>query len=238
MIFTMQIRKLQAALIHHFRFVFVDAPFPSTPGPGVLPFFEDCGPFFRWVAHEGDDKKRTRAVLRAKMDEDGGKFVGVLGFSQGARQAAGILQEQQENGEVEGQEFRFGILVNGTYPALLLASDSSDPQRQLSPMDRSEWNESFNPNIRLPSVHIHGAQDPWLKNSRLLARCFDPDTAEVFEFENGHYLPTLKADNEKVADAILGIYHQGLWGGECLDVGEPEMGGTMPQAVEGPTVEI
>ena len=205
-IFSMQTRKLQHALRQHFRFVFVDGPFETIPGPGVMPFFEGCGPFWRWVKTVGRNDIEVRQVLRKILQEEGGPFVGVLGFSQGARLAAGILLEQQEQGQVEGQKLRFAVCVNGTYPALILAKESSLASQPTRDAELTEWDESYNLHIHLPSVHIHGDQDPYLYGSRLLARCFDPQTAKVFEFDNGHHLPTSASDTERVAEEILRIH--------------------------------
>ena len=208
MIFSMQTRKLQHALRQHFRFVFIDGPFQTTAGPGVMPFFEGCGPFWRWVKTKGRSDIEVRQLLQKTLEEEGGPFVGVLGFSQGARLAAGILLEQQEKGQVEGREFRFAVCVNGTYPALILAAEPSSALRPILDAELTEWDEIYNLHIHLPSVHVHGEQDPYVRSSRLLARCFDPQTAKVFEFENGHHLPASTSDTEQVADEILKIYRR------------------------------
>ncbi len=216
MIFSIQTRKLQHSLRQYFRFVFVDGPFESIPGPGVMPYFEGCEPFWRWVKTAGRKDIEVRRNLRKTLQDEGGPFVGVLGFSQGARLAAGILLEQQEKGQVEGQKLRFAVCVNGTYPALILAEDSSPTSHPTVDAELSEWDETYNLHIRLPSVHIHGDQDPYVHGSRLLARCFDPQTAKVFEFENGHHLPTSTFDTERVAEEILRIY-RGSDKGEIQD---------------------
>ncbi|KAL8724354.1 MAG: hypothetical protein Q9181_006865, partial [Wetmoreana brouardii] len=95
-IFNIQTRRLQRALAKHFRFVFVDAPFECPAGPGVLPFFEGLGPYRRWIDENGSDEDKVRPLIRKTIAEDGGNFVGVLGFSQGARLALGLLHEKEE----------------------------------------------------------------------------------------------------------------------------------------------
>ena len=206
MIFSVQTRKLQYALRQHFRFVFIDGPFQTTAGPGVMPFFDGCDPFWRWVKTEGRRDIEVRNVLQKTLKEEGEPFVGVLGFSQGARLAAGIMLEQQEKGQVEGHNFRFAVCVNATYPALILAEESSSTSRPTLDAELTEWDEIYDLRIHLPSVHVHGNQDPYVRGSRLLARCFDPQTAKVFEFDNGHHLPTSASDTEQVAEEILRIY--------------------------------
>ena len=207
MIFAMQTRKIQHALRQHFRFVFIDGPFESPPGPGVMPFFEGCGPYWRWVKTKGRSDMEVRQLLRKTLKEDGGPFVGVLGFSQGARLAAGIMVEQQDKGHVEGAKFRFAACFNGTYPAILLAQESPEASRLSSDRELPAWDEAYNHHIPLPSVHVHGRMDPYVRASKLLAQCFDVEAARVFEFENGHCLPTLTSDNDRVAEEILRIQH-------------------------------
>ena len=207
MIFSLQTRKIQYALRQHFRFVFLDGPFESTPGPGVMPFFKGCGPFWRWVKTEGRHDIEVRQALRKALAEEGGPFVGVLGFSQGARLAAGVLLEQQEKGHVEGHDFRFAVCFNGTYPALLLAPEEpSVGSRPTSSKELTQWDEAHDLRIRLPSIHVHGDQDPYVHCSKLLARCFDRKNATIFDFENGHHLPTSMSDTERVAEEILRVY--------------------------------
>ncbi|KKZ68223.1 hypothetical protein EMCG_06114 [[Emmonsia] crescens] len=48
-IFKIQTIRLRRELQHRFSFVFIDAPFETDPGPGVLPVFADAGPYFTWM---------------------------------------------------------------------------------------------------------------------------------------------------------------------------------------------
>jgi hypothetical protein len=83
-------------------------PFPSAAGPGILPFFEGCGPYKRWVPPtekssanatkvgegpssmpvEVEDLVRTTVQ---NIKSKGGHVVGLIGFSQGTRVVAGLL---------------------------------------------------------------------------------------------------------------------------------------------------
>ncbi|PGH13481.1 hypothetical protein AJ79_03611 [Helicocarpus griseus UAMH5409] len=124
-IFKIQTLRLRRELQHRFSFVFLDGPFETSPGPGVLPVFADEGPYFTWVdptasdppprsleRKDEDDRKREgkrgrtqlmpkrtvdvlEEVVRRQIEKDGKGFVGVLGFSMGGRLAAGLLMEQQ-----------------------------------------------------------------------------------------------------------------------------------------------
>ena len=120
MIFKIQTRRLQWLLRSYFKFVFVDSPFHSGPGPGVLPAFAGCEPYFRWLNPESltpeQDQRHVRRVLMKAMKDDGGEFVGVLGFSQGGRLTAGLLADQEEGNAWEGmRHWKFGVMLCGSY---------------------------------------------------------------------------------------------------------------------------
>ena len=200
-IFRIQTSRLQRALQAHFQFVFLDAPYESAPGPGVLPVFEGLGPYFRWVAWGNYAGSRTPAereveeqIASEKLEEaltheedQGAPFVGVMGFSQGARVAAGVLLRKQ-TGEVNIPHLRFGVLLAGTYPPLCLPTQPNGCDQV----------------IRVPTVHMHGSDDVHLAHGKtLFAKCCDPSSASLMEFKGGHHLPMLPDDTQRLADMIL-----------------------------------
>ncbi|KXX78379.1 Esterase LovG [Madurella mycetomatis] len=148
-IFNAQCRSLIRGL-PHFRLVFANAPFPSEPGPGVLPAYEAWGPpFFSWLFWKPghpqlDDVAAARAIVscldKTKADDDArggcGPWVALLGFSQGAKIAVSLLMDQQvqrenelvgngkTNDGADGSEldhYRFGVLVAGRGPLVGLS---------------------------------------------------------------------------------------------------------------------
>ncbi|KAI4136663.1 MAG: hypothetical protein L6R39_007675, partial [Caloplaca ligustica] len=203
-IFSIQTRRLQRALAKHFRFVFVDAPFECPAGPGVLPFFEGMGPYKRWINADGDDEGKVRPLLRKTMAEDGGNFVGVLGFSQGARLALGLLHEQQDR-HPEAFKFGFGVFICGTYPPLGLSS-SLFPATPTAQFESQGWEDRHESVIDIPSIHVVGNKDPFSYKSRLLVRCSKPSSATVMEFNMGHHLPSIPADTLRLADGIIRLH--------------------------------
>lgn len=206
LIFSFQTRKLQHALRSHFHLVFVNAPVESEPGPGVVPVFESAGPFFQWIARNEEDDGRVRLILQRELHkQDGGPVVGVLGFSQGTRVAAGLLQEQELTHAV-APNLRFGVFLNGAYPPMRQLSNPSTVFPPTTYSIVSDWDDRHEARIHLPSVHVHGKSDVYLKRGQLLARCFDPSTATILEFENGHHLPVSDDDTKTLADEILRIY--------------------------------
>ena len=47
-IFRLQLAKFRMALKDKFEFVCIDAPYPASAGPGILPLFAGAGPFYSW----------------------------------------------------------------------------------------------------------------------------------------------------------------------------------------------
>lgn len=217
-IFKIQTRHLQRSLQSHFRFVFIDAPFESGAGPGVLPVFEGCDPFYRWTVPESQnheqDQRHVRQVLREaiKNDEGDGEFVGVLGFSQGGRMAAGLLADLEE-GEATGLPYwQFGVLICAGYPPLSMSTSRLGGAKPKGEVDghgplREPGEEEI---IHVPSVHVRGTLDPHLEKGRRLVKYFDEKTRISMEFVMGHHLPAAagdttsrKGDTDEIRDAIL-----------------------------------
>ena len=199
-IFQIQTIRIQRLLSSHFEFIFLDAPFESGPGPGVLPTFEGCGPFYRWISEIGvyETPEKTKELIARLAQEqkmkDGRGFVGVLGFSQGAKLSAGLLLEQQLGKGIDwGEGLRFGVLCNGTSPPL--TSNLSEAER----MGR----------IAYPTLHLIGLEDPWREEGRKLkSKYCDETQAVLLEFDVDHRLPIKDDDNNKVAAEILRIHSE------------------------------
>ncbi|KAL8674453.1 MAG: hypothetical protein Q9168_001118 [Polycauliona sp. 1 TL-2023] len=212
-IFAIQLGRLQRALSKHFRFVFVDGPFECPAGPGVLPFFEGMGPYRRWINKDGCDEDKVRPLLRQRMADDGGTFVGVLGFSQGARLALGLLHEKQQNRPDAFHRFGFGVFICGTYPPLGLSS-SLFPVTPTAQFESQYWEQQHERILNIPTVHVMGSKDPFLYKSRLLARCSEPASTTVMEFAMGHALPAVAADTQRLANKVVALYENFRWDGD------------------------
>lgn len=117
-------------LSNSFQFIFFDAPFERSAGPGVLPIFtyEKYGPYRTWFAKskpkngeaegeergdgrgedgrgEGGVERALRLIAEYNDEKEGeglgkGEWVGVMGFSQGTRVVGGILLDQQRRREM------------------------------------------------------------------------------------------------------------------------------------------
>ena len=151
-------------------------------------------------------------------------FVGVMGFSQGAMLAAGILMEQYlRGGGLAGEDvtFKFGVFLVPGFPPIGVDSRYT-ALGDIYKYGEGEDDPRYHGAIKVPSVHMHGLQDKVLEKSRALAKCFpDPDGDDehavpktVLEFEVEHHLPLGKpgmADTKKLADAILKTYYGPQW---------------------------
>ena len=195
--------------------MYLDAPWPSQPGPGVVPVFEEMGPFFRWIkpddyaTNENEPPPpKLRDLLRRVFQDSGGEWVGLIGFSQGGRLAAGLLRECQE-GLLDdmfrpGERFRFGLFSGASYPPIYTSDEVAArwPHPPPQPTSTSAgivgngvyshqkehrtWDDALEGAIRIPSIHIQGLRDPVIDMSKLLLRCFDEQTRKVFLLDIGH----------------------------------------------------
>ena len=219
LIFKIQTRKLQFALRAHFHLVFVDAPFSSGPGPGVLPVFADCGPFYQWIHPPNQllGQQRVRQILRDVIKLDGGEFVGVLGFSQGGRQTAGLVADVQNGEDTQLPKWKFGVCLCASYPPLSMEWAMKQAAGQGWTGETDFHGEIREPDakeiIHIPSVHVRGTLDPHCEKGRRLYKYFDKEQAFSMEFVMAHNLPGAagdttsdKGDTDRIKDAILRAY--------------------------------
>ncbi|CAL3962596.1 unnamed protein product [Diplocarpon coronariae] len=198
-IFNIQTIRLQRSLSSSFDFIFLDAPFEAPPGPGVMPVFDGCGPFFRWTAPGSEEMPpETRDLIASALSRPDKNIVGILGFSQGAKLAAGVCLEQQISAAKTAEakprgSVRFGVFLNGTSPPIT---------SMLSAEEKGTL-------IRVPSVHVIGLQDEWREESeRLWAGSFEESTAKKLEFDVGHRLPTAEGDTALIVGEISRLYRE------------------------------
>ncbi|KAI1756246.1 serine hydrolase FSH [Xylaria castorea] len=245
-IFRAQCRVLSRWLEPHFRLAYAEAPYASAPGPDVASVYAGDGPFKRWLRwlpiHEAlEDKAAVRDVDRAieeAMDADDaegadGPWVGLLGFSQGAKLAASLLFRQQqralrrtEQGKGLDQRRNGGWGDDGIYDgwkfAVVLAGRA--PLVNLEPgvfkssllSDPSEIGLSGLPDLmematekhvlRLPSIHVHGLTDPGLHlHQELFEQYMDPACTRLIQWDGGHRVVLKGTDVQPVVDAIIEV---------------------------------
>lgn len=200
-VFAFQLTSLQRLLSKTFDLVFIDAPFVREAGDGVLPFFDGCEPFFRWKSKSDDNtftheeiEPETKALIEKTL-KSRSDWVGILGFSQGGRLAAGWLVEQELREELEGDdgagEFKFGVFLMTPNP----------------PMSALVYEQGGVEKIRVPSVMVVGKQDGWYESSKKMhAEYFEEESAKLVEFDIEHRLPSEQADVLAIAREILRLY--------------------------------
>ncbi|KAM3541193.1 hypothetical protein ARSEF1564_005884 [Beauveria bassiana] len=217
-IFKIQCRKIAHDLREEYRFVYVEAPFASEPGPDVMQVFSECGPFKRWLrfgpTHPALTPQAAVAALDAAVeaamaedDERGGcgAWTALLGFSQGAKMCASLLYRQQnraaaatEGADPSAVRFRFGVLIAGRGPFVSLEPDSAANESLPSAADFSSMTEKEPPGkhvLQIATIHMHGLQDPGLQEHRKLYREYcHAEARSLLEWDAGHRLPVRSDD--------------------------------------------
>ncbi|KAF2857928.1 hypothetical protein K470DRAFT_260353 [Piedraia hortae CBS 480.64] len=222
-IFSKQARTLIKNL-PDFRLVFADGPFFCDAGPGILPVYADYGPYRRWLRwlqeHPAVDDESTieeldYSISTAKNQDEGtGPWVGLLGFSQGAKLAASLLYDQQIHVEKEGRadtDYRFAVLLAGRSPLVSLSKYSeSDACVRAGAVSEGFDYQGVSPHIvKLPTIHVHGLKDAGLHlHRRLMNQYHDPASTTLIEWEGDHRVPIKKADVEPIVEAIYRIARQ------------------------------
>ncbi|EDU50636.1 MhpC hydrolase or acyltransferase alpha beta hydrolase superfamily [Pyrenophora tritici-repentis] len=239
-IFERQSRSLIRHLQHSFRLVWADAPFFCDPHPDVVDVYSDYAPFRRWLRwldehHELDEWAVIDEIgysMRTAMEDDDraggrGEWVGLMGFSQGAKLTASLLLEQQARekyADMEGTEvptgitgipglnWRFGILLAGRAPPINLNPDIIRSEALVRAGGISEGFEFCNEGVdedatlRIPTLHVHGMKDPGLALHRILLNEYTaPGTAKLVEWGGPHRIPLKSSDIENVAGAIYDL---------------------------------
>lgn len=240
-IFEAQSRSLIRHLQHSFRLVWADAPFFCDPHPDIIGVYSAHAPFRRWLrwqtSHPEVDEETCieeigYAMRTAMQDDDQaggtGEWVGLMGFSQGAKLSASLLLEQQarENearrrGEaahvtpgptgIPDINWRFGILLAGRAPLSNLNPHLLSSKALVSAGKISEGFEfcaevDDEATLRVPTLHVHGLADPGLHlHRKLMDEYCEEGTATLVEWEGAHRIPLKSKDVDRVVGAIYDI---------------------------------
>jgi pimeloyl-ACP methyl ester carboxylesterase len=238
-IFEVQSRALIRHLQHSFRLVWADGPFLCDPHPDIISVYGSYTPFRRWLRWLPEHAKidaescidEIGYALRTTIEDDDreggtGEWVGLLGFSQGAKLSASLLLEQQAREEdaqkrqeatepgligIPGVTWRFGILLAGRAPlsnlnprvmkssALVHAGNLSEGFQFCKEVD----NEII---LRKPTLHVHGMADPGLHLHQKLLRDYCEDgTATLVVWEGAHRVAIKTKDVERIVEAIYNL---------------------------------
>lgn len=142
--------------------------------------------------------------------------VGVIGFSQGALAALGLLGVELAIGSPQWSNLRFCVAMGGAtgggaaqaaVAGMMSAASLLGDSQTIKPSDAStavdlgaDTESQLFPGH---TVHVIGRCDPWVKDSRQIAGMCNPRRTKVVEFEGGHWVPREKQDISRVVDLIL-----------------------------------
>ncbi|KAI0191100.1 serine hydrolase FSH [Astrocystis sublimbata] len=191
-IFRIQAIRLGRLLMPQFELVYINGFHESGPGPGVLPFFEGMEPYKRWLADKnGEPEEQPWPELGRLVEifDSKGPFVGVIGFSQGAKAATHLVRWLEQR----GQQLDFAALFGGTVPS-----------RQA--MGTDEWPELIKPTIVTKSIHVIGDDDPWRAENEALMEHYDKSTRSLMRHNGGHHMPVEPELNDKLAKFIIACH--------------------------------
>ena len=161
------------------------------------------------------------AIDTCKQEDEGdGPWVGLMGFSQGAKLASSLLYNQQIQMEKEGKadtDYKFAVLLAGRSPIVSFSEYSKSP----ACVDAGAVSEGFkfggiSPHIlRLPTIHVHGLADQGLHlHRKMLNQYHDPKTSTVIEWDGNHRVPIKKVDVEKITKEIYRVARE--QGVQCI----------------------
>jgi hypothetical protein len=162
-------------------------------------------------------------------DREGGRgeWVGLMGFSQGAKLAASILLEQQARADkarregkkewdtcfigIPGLNWRFGVLLAGRAPLLNLNPGLMTSQALVSTANIAEGFEFVgsvddDSMLKQPTIHVLGMADPGLHlHRRLYEEYCEEGTKILVEWEGAHRVPIKSDTVDRVVGAIYEV---------------------------------
>lgn len=158
-----------------------------------------------------------------------GEWVGLVGFSQGAKLSASMLLEQEARvrharktgddllpGLLEDSSirWRFGILMAGRAPLSNLCPGQPELLSSKALVSAADISEGFGfvdkvddeAVLKTPTVHVHGLADEGLHlHRRLLEQYCEPGTTTLVEWDGNHRIPIKSKDVERVVTAIWDV---------------------------------
>lgn len=217
-IFRVQLSKLRAALREDFEFVYATAPFPSAPGPGILPTFEGLGPYYTWfegspsgAAAKGDNSNSNdsnssptvhdhlaavhepvrRAIAEWQTQNPSIPIVGTVSFSEGALVTALLLWQQQM-----GRIPWLPVMQVAMFICCWYQHEATQYMREEVGCGGDGGIDGEKLVIRgVLSLHLQGRDDFALAGSKMVvAQHFVPGEAQVLEFAGRHHFPNRPRD--------------------------------------------
>ena len=131
-----------------------------------------------------------------------GPFDGILGFSQGASLAVGILLEEAASqtaaaaatatagagrGLPPHQSFTFAMLFSTAGLAELPGTNTSSSKRK---------------KLDVPSLHVTGMEDGYFEASKAVTTLWQPGKATTLVHQQGHVVPRDARTTQQIVDAV------------------------------------
>lgn len=185
----------------------------------MLPVFESCAPFYRWVTRrwklgEGSTEATPDEEIRlvdGALDEvvkrEAGevgwrRVVGIVGFSQGARLVGGLLLRQkiwERDMRVMGNEdeckwqLKFGVMVGGPYPPIAMSEAVDEADYELLK--------------EIPTVHAWGRDDHVRSGCEEMKKACESDVCFELQFDGGHHMPLKDVEAKDLCDLIMAAWY-------------------------------
>ncbi|KAE8150729.1 serine hydrolase-domain-containing protein [Aspergillus avenaceus] len=211
-ILSIQTHLLAKELSKTFDLVFLDAPIPSDPGPGVLPLFADMPGYYRWLAPAHVQLSQTLRLIelfdaarhiQSRLEAQNvnpQQVTAMLGFSQGALVAQAMLGLRLV-GQSVWDNLRFCVAIgSGTTGNTMQMEGVQNMVGTLSAMmGRKDG--------KFPgySVHATGLQDLWYKDGKRIAKMCVPEKTRAMDYPDGHVVPRRPAEVRRLLHAIQQI---------------------------------
>ena len=209
-ILGIQTNMLAKELSKTFDLVFIDAPCPSEPGPGILPLFADMPAYYRWLAPEDKSSPLRFAELfevayhietqLASQNIEPSQVAAFLGFSQGALVALAMLAFQLI-GHSAWEKLRFCVSFGAS------TAGDSEKLEGIREMIGTLSAMLGRDDGKFPgySVHASGLRDQCYDDSKQIVRMCDEDKTESLDYAGGHALPRQKRDIIKIVKVIRNV---------------------------------
>ncbi|KAB8238385.1 serine hydrolase-domain-containing protein [Aspergillus alliaceus] len=211
-IFSIQAHLLAKELSKTFDLVFLDAPIPSEPGPGVLPLFADMPDYYRWLAPANIQLSGTQRLvelfdaarhIQSRLDAQNvspDQITAMLGFSQGALIALAMLGFRLI-GQSIWANLRFCVAIGvGTTGNTFQMEGVQHMVGMLSAI-LGQADGKF-PGY---TVNAMGLQDLWYKDGKRIAEMCVPERTRVIDYHDGHVVPRHPVEVKKLMKAIQQI---------------------------------
>ena len=220
-------RHFIKSLAPHFRLVFADGPWISEMHEDLKPVYSHMGPCRRWgrwkpshppLEHFSAIREVEHSLTKAMVEDEGtGEWVGLIGFSQGAKLAFSILLENQlrlqkdrQSTGFAGVHWDFGVIMAGRGPPYNLSNGHKSSQHYSSITGVSVGCDSelsslpFPNKLQTPTLHVHGLEDGGLEMHRHLLKHFtSPNDSRLIQWHGAHRIPIASEDVKAVTEGIL-----------------------------------